>query len=284
MADQIRITEYTDPGCPWAWNAEPIRARLDFLYGDCLEWRVKMVGLSDEPRTGDDYDAQAVSERLRSMSRKHPMPIDTRPRAYGAATLPACRLVVGAKLHRPDQVRRVLRQLRVRNFSGEQLDAPETLEAVATDAGISVTEAQSWQQDPQVEEALRADMAAARQPAPAARALDHKLGNWSGGRRYTCPSYEVAREDGACIAIPGFQPLAAYEIVLANMAPGMERREAPSSASEVLEWSAIPMATAEVAAVMDTDFTSAREQLARVAQLEPVGADGFWRVRVAASG
>lgn len=276
MPAAIRITEYTDPACPWAWNAEPVRARLDFLYGDCLEWRVKMVGLSDQPTTGDDYDARAVSERLRTMARQHAMPIDTRERAYGAATMPACRLVVGAKLHRPDEVRRVLRQLRVRNWGGEQLDDPATLDAVAADAGIATAEAREWQQDPQVEAALREDMAAARRPAPAARALDHKLGNWSGGRRYTCPSYEVSREDGVCIAIPGFQPLAAYEVVLANVAPGMDRRESPERVEDVLAWSGIAMATAEVAAVMDTDFTSAREQLARVAQLEPLGADGLW--------
>jgi predicted DsbA family dithiol-disulfide isomerase len=277
VAAPIRITEYTDPGCPWAWNAEPVRARLDYLYGDCLEWRVRMVGLSDEPKTGADYDPQGWARRMKKMAREHPMPIDTRPREYGAATIPACRLVAGAKVHRPDAVRRVLRQLRVRNWSGEQLDAPETLDAVAADAGIDAAEARAWQDDEAVEAKLREDMAAAREPLPAARALDHKLGNWSGGRRYTCPSYEVLRhEDGVHIAIPGFQPFAAYEVVLANLAPVMDRREAPASVAEVLEWSGIPMATAEVAAVMDADFTSTREDLARTARLEPVGADGFW--------
>jgi len=26
---EVRITEFTDPGCPWAWSAEPARRRLD---------------------------------------------------------------------------------------------------------------------------------------------------------------------------------------------------------------------------------------------------------------
>ena len=40
MAADVCITEYTDPGCPWAYSAEPFRRRLTWLYGDRLEWRV----------------------------------------------------------------------------------------------------------------------------------------------------------------------------------------------------------------------------------------------------
>jgi len=44
----ITITEYTDPGCPFAWSAEPARRRVDWLYGDQLRWELRMVGLSDD--------------------------------------------------------------------------------------------------------------------------------------------------------------------------------------------------------------------------------------------
>jgi hypothetical protein len=27
----VRITEFTDAGCPWAFSAEPFRRRLDWL-------------------------------------------------------------------------------------------------------------------------------------------------------------------------------------------------------------------------------------------------------------
>ena len=47
-----------------------------------------------------------------------------------------------------------------------------------------------------VEAALQADIAAARDPLPAARALDHKLGGPREERRYTAPSYEIARAGG----------------------------------------------------------------------------------------
>jgi hypothetical protein len=120
-------------------------------------------------------------------------------------------------------------------------------------------------------------MAAARQPLPAARVLDAKLANWSGGRRYTCPSYEIERQaDGVRIAVPGFQPFAVYDVITANLVPGLERREAPSSVEEVLEWTGTPLASIEVAVVMDIAFEDARERLGRVAIEHPVGFDGFW--------
>jgi hypothetical protein len=124
-------------------------------------------------------------------------------------------------------------------------------------------------------------MIEARRPMPAARALDHKLANWSGGRRYTCPSYEITRaSDGVRIAVPGFQPFAAYDVVLANLVPDLDRREPPESVKEVLRWTGTPLASKEVAVVCDTSVQDAREALGRVAEEQHVGFDGFWTLRL----
>lgn len=45
----VLITDFTDPSCPWAYSAEPVRQRLDWLYGDRLQWQPRMVGLSESP-------------------------------------------------------------------------------------------------------------------------------------------------------------------------------------------------------------------------------------------
>ncbi|MEA2324585.1 MAG: hypothetical protein QOD81_4435 [Solirubrobacteraceae bacterium] len=280
MAD-VCITEFTDPGCPWAYSAEPFRRRLSWLYGDQLEWRVRMVGLAE---SADDYvergftpDKQAKA--FATIAREHGMPIDTSERPRMAATMPACRAVVAARLHAPDQMRPLLRRLRVRNFAGELLDEPETIAGAARDAGIDPGELERWMGEDEVETALREDMAAAREPQTAARVLDHKLANWSGGRRYTCPSYEIVRvEDGVRIAVPGFQPWAVYDVVTANLVPGADRRDPPDSVEDVLRWTGTPLATKEVAVVCDIDFTEARERLGRVAVEQHVGSDGFWTV------
>ena len=219
----VLITEFTDPGCPWAYSAEPFRRRLTWLYGESIAWEVRVVGLSESPRDYDErgFDTGAQAAAFRRISHEHGMPIDTRERPRMAATLPACRAIVAARRHAPDRMRLLLRRLRVRHFSGELLDEPATIDAAATDAGIDPAELARWMAEPETETELREDLALARRPMPAARILDHKLANWSGGRRYTCPSYEIVRvADGVRIAVPGFQPFGVYDVITANLVPG----------------------------------------------------------------
>jgi predicted DsbA family dithiol-disulfide isomerase len=275
----VCITEFTDPGCPWAYSAEPFRRRLSWLYGDRITWKVRVVGLAKDPRQyatrGFTPEKQAAA--FRHIARDHGMPIDTSVRPRMAATVPACRTIVAARMHAPGHERRLLRCLRVRHFSGELLDEPSTLREAAADAGLDPGELERWAAEPAVDAALADDMRAAREPIDAARVLDHKLANWSGGRRYTCPSYEVVREsDGVRIAVPGFQPWAVYDVVLANLVPGVDRREPPSGVDEVLRWTGTPLASKEVAVVCDVDVPQAREALGHVASERHVGADGFW--------
>jgi predicted DsbA family dithiol-disulfide isomerase len=279
MAADVCITEYTDPGCPWAYSAEPFRRRLSWLYGERLEWRVRLVGLAESPEEYLDrgFTPERQSSAFAMIAREHGMPIDTSVRPRMAATVPACRAVVAAKLRAPDRTRRLLRRLRVRHFSGELLDDAQTIAAAATDAGIDPGELEGWAAGDDVEEALREDMTAARHPIQAARVLDEKLANWSGGRRYTCPSYEIVRvSDGVKIAVPGFQPFAVYDVVTANLVPDVDRRPPPESVEDVLRWTGTPLATKEVAVVCGIDFAEARERLGRVAEEQHVGADGFW--------
>jgi len=279
MAD-VHINEFTDPGCPWAWSAEPFRRRIDWLYGDRIEWRLHMVGLSGSP---EDYlekgfTPEKMAGSFAKIASRHHMPIATHERPRMAATLPACRAVEAAREHGGERAARaLLRQLRIRHFSGGLLDEADTISAAAHDAGLDAGKLHGWMGGADVETALRADMAAAREPIAAARILDSKLANWSGGRRYTCPSYELVREsDGVRIAVPGFQPFAVYDVVLANLVPDLERRPDPESAEEVLGWAGEPLATQEVAVLLDIPFEAAREELGRVAVENHVGFDGLW--------
>jgi predicted DsbA family dithiol-disulfide isomerase len=275
----VCITEFTDPGCPWAWSAEPFRLRLRWLYGDAIEWRPRMVVLAEDPQEYLDkgFTPDKLRTGLTNIARDHGMPIDTSLRPRMAATAPACRAVVATRLHAPESERAILRALRRRCMAGGLLDEPATVRGAAADAGLDPDAVLAWSAEPATELAMRGDMADAREPIAAARVLDERLANWSGGRRYTCPSYEIVRRsDRVRIAVPGFQPFAAYDVVLANLVPGTERRAAPESVLEVLEWAGEPLATREVAVVCDIDHATAREELGRVADEAHVGADGFW--------
>jgi 2-hydroxychromene-2-carboxylate isomerase len=279
MAD-VRITEYTDPACPWAYSAEPFRRRLDWLYGDDVEWRARMVVLAE---TAEEYEERGMTTakqaaHFKSIARDHGMPIATVERPRVAATLPACRAVVAARIHAPERHRFLLRRLRVIHFAGDGLlDEPETIRTAAAAADLDPDALFGWMEGEDVETELREDMAAARRPLQAARVLDHKLANWTGGRRYTCPSYEVTRlADGVTIAVPGFQPFAVYDVLVANLVPGTHRKEPPHDVAEILRWTGTPLATREVAVVADIDAAEARERLGLVAIERHVGADGFW--------
>lgn len=282
---RLSVTEFSDPGCPWAWSAEPFRLRLSWLYGDAIEWHLRVVVLSERP---EDYvergfTPEMLAEGAARIAREHRMPIDTRVRPRMHATLPACRAVVATRVHAPGLERRLFRELQIRNFSGRLLDDPDTVGDAARAVGIDPAELFAWERDPVVLEQLEEDKALARRPAPAALALDHKLAGWSGGRRYTCPSYElVRRSDGATMAAPGFQPFATYDVIAANLLPELERRPDPETVEEVLRWAGYPLATQEVAVVCGIPFEQAREELGRIAIEHHVGADGLWALPSAA--
>jgi hypothetical protein len=240
-----------------------------------------MVVLSESPEDylekGFDPPKQAAA--FRKIAHEHGMPIDTRERPRMHATAPACRAVVAARLHAPGRAEGLLRCLRVHGFAGALLDEDATLESAAGDAGLDVGELRAWMASDEVRDAVEEDKALARAPSAAARVLDARLANWSGGRRYTCPSYEITRlSDGVTVTVPGFQPFAAYDVILANLVPGVDRREPPGSAREVLEWAGTPLATQEVATICELSREEAREDLGRVAEERHVGTDGFWSV------
>ncbi len=275
----VCITEFTDPACPWAYSAEPFRRRLTWLYGERIEWRVTMVGLSESPEEYLErgFTPEKQAKAFKKISHEHGMPIDTRERPRMEATVPACRAIVAARRNAPERMRMLLRRLRVRHFSGQLLDETETLHDAARDAGIEPAELDRWMAEAETEAELREDLQRARGPMPAARVLDHKLANWSGGRRYTCPSYEIVRlSDEVRIAVPGFQPFAVYDVILANLVPDLERCDPPESVEEVLRWTGTPLASKEVATLLDVGLDEARERLGRVAVEEHVGFDGFW--------
>jgi len=268
----LEISLFTDPACPFAFSAEPVRRCLRWHYGDGLVWTIRMIVLTLEPG-----EAEKLAEGAPTLQRRFGMPIDPAPYPRPASSEPACRAVVAARVNAPGTEEALLRRLRVRTMLGGLLDDPDLIAGAAREAGLDPDRLAEWCASEEIALALGADMTAARRPAPAADALDHKLGGPRAERRYTAPSYEIVRpEDGVTAVVPGFNPVEAYEVAIANLAPGLERRAKPGSVDELLAWSGEPLATAEVAAVMQIDATEARVALSAVAVPHAAGADFFW--------
>ena len=268
----IEIDLYTDPACPFAFSAEPVRRRLRWLYGDALAWRPRMIVL-----TLEDGEAEKLAQGAPGLQRRHGMPIAPEPHARPASSEPACRAVVAARRRAPACAEALLRALRVLTMAGGLLDDPALIAAAAVDAGLDRAQLRDWSAEPETEAELAADIAAARAPSPAARALDHKLGGPEHERRYTAPSYELRRSDGTATAcVPGFNPAAVYETVIANLDPELRRAAPPDSVTELLAWASAPLATAEVLQIMDADAATVRSQLAAGAVPIPAGAEFYW--------
>lgn len=269
----LTVTLFTDPACPFAFSAEPQRLRLRWHYGEGLEWRTRMIVL-----TREKGEAEKLAEGAPGLQRKFGMPIDPSPYPRPASSEPACRAVVAARLNAPAAEDGLLRALRVRTMAGGLLDDPALIDAAAVDAGIDPAELATWVASEETDAALEADAAAARSPAPAARALVHKLGGPAEERRYSTPSYEFHGPSGEAIVVPGFTPVEAYEVAIANLAPDLARRPAPKDVTELLDWAPYPLATAEVIAITGLSEPKARAALSKAAEPIPSGADLYWRL------
>jgi 2-hydroxychromene-2-carboxylate isomerase len=268
----LAITLFTDPACPFAFSAEPQRLRLRWYYGEGLEWTTRMIVL-----TREEGESEKLAEGAPGLQRKFGMPIEPSPYPRPASSEPACRAVVAARLNAPEREEGLLRALRVRTMAGGLLDDPALIDAAVADAGIDPRELAGWVASEETDAALEGDAAAARSPAPAARALDHKLGGPAGERRYSAPSYEIHGPGGETIVVPGFNPVEAYEVAIANLAPGLERRPVPDDVGELLDWAPYPLATVEVMAITGLHEDDARAALAQAGEPIPSGADFYWR-------
>src|SRR5687767_16012579 len=109
------------------------------------------------------FTPEMLAEGSAQIARDHRMPIDTRLRPRVPATLPACRAIVATRVHDPQRAQPLLRAVQIRNFSGELLDEPATIEGAARDVGIAPEELFGWERDPLVLEELEEDMRLARQ-------------------------------------------------------------------------------------------------------------------------
>ena len=157
------------------------------------------------------------------------MPIDPAPYPRPASSEPACRAVVAARLHAPEPQEPLLRRLRVRVMQAGLLDDPELIAAAARDVGLDPGRAAgvvrtrrrrggaAGRHRGRAQSAARRARARpqARRPARGAALHGAEL------RDHLVPTA------GRLIAVPGFNPVEAYETAIANLAPELERRPKP---------------------------------------------------------
>ena len=125
---------------------------------------------------------------------------------------------------------RVFRALQLANFTTPLLldDDAQLAEALSSVPGVDAREIVSRLDAAEVSEAYERDRAEARTAAGSASELQGKTAASDGPVRYTAPSV-VFERDGQALQAGGFQPVEAYDVLLANLDPTLAREPVPPS-------------------------------------------------------
>jgi predicted DsbA family dithiol-disulfide isomerase len=286
----IAVTLYTDPACPWAYSALPALRVLEWRYGSQLDWRLVLVGLSEDTSA---YDANGYtplrSARSRAdFRRRYGMPYTTERKARLTASAPACRAVVAARLLHPGSEWRVLRALQFANFTSPSLldNDADLISALRDVPDVEADAIVAFMGDSAVDEAYRQDKVETRAAEGSAAELQGKTRRTDGPVRFTAPSL-VFEHDGRRLVAGGFQPVEAYDVLVVNLDPTLERQAPPETPAPLLEHFADGLTTQEVAALLTAgndavDRAAAEDALLQLvadgrASRTPLGDDALWR-------
>ncbi|MGZ4174534.1 MAG: DsbA family oxidoreductase [Solirubrobacteraceae bacterium] len=248
----MKVTLYNDPACPWAYSESPPLRVLEWRYGDQLQWRLVLIGLTEDAAQYVARGYTPLRGALGQLSfRRYGMPFAPAPKARISATARACRAVVAARLAEPGSEWRVFRALQLANFTRPLvLDDDEQLRAVLSEVpGVDADAIIAALDSAAVTEAYERDRAEARTAAGSPAEFQGKAATTDGPVRFTAPS--VVFEHGAQrLVAGGFQPVEAYDVLVANLDPSLERREAPATPAPLLDNFPDGLTTQEVAALM----------------------------------
>jgi 2-hydroxychromene-2-carboxylate isomerase len=294
----ISATLYSDPACPWAYSATPALTVLRWRYRDQLDWRLVTIGLREETTSlaSHGYTPARQAMGARSFRDRYGMPFATAPPSRLAATGRACRALVATRLAHPGREFAALRALAFARFNTTLLlDEDDSIAAaLSTVDGIDAAGIVASLDSTPVTEAYESDKAQARSAAGGPTEFQGKAAVSDGAVRYTAPS--VVFEAGERrLEVGGFQPVEAYDVIIANLDVSLERVPPPDGPSELLEYFTDGLCTQEVAALLagnlvDPDRPGAEQALIELvaegrATREPLGNDAIWRaIPVPASG
>jgi 2-hydroxychromene-2-carboxylate isomerase len=285
----ISATLYSDPACPWAYSESPALRVLEWRYGDQLDWRLVVIGLSEDASRYAAIGYTPLRGALGQLSfRRYGMPFSPMPKERMSATARACRAVVAARLADPGSEWRVFRALQLANFTTPLIldDDAQLADALRAVPGLDADGVLATLDDPAVSQAYERDKAEARTAAGSPSELQGKTAASDGPVRYTAPSV-VFESGGRRLEAGGFQPVEAYDVLVANLDPAIDRRPVPDTPAPLLAHFPDGVTTQEVTAMLTDSNDAPDRDAAERALLELVAAgeaertalgdDALWR-------
>jgi hypothetical protein len=219
---------------------------------------------------------------------RYGMPFSPAPKPRLSATSRACRAVVAARLASPGSEWRVFRAIQFANFTTPLVldDDAMLTDALRTVPGVDAEAVVGAIDSPEVVSAYEADKHETRTAAGSAAELQGKTRATDGPVRFTAPSIVFA-SNGTRLVAGGFQPVEAYDVLVANLDPELRREAAPESPEPLLARFEYGLTTQEVAALL-VDGNERPDRAAAEAALlelvaegravrEPLGDDALWR-------
>jgi protein-disulfide isomerase-like protein with CxxC motif len=250
---RISVTHFSDPGCPWAYSASPAFAVLRWRYGSQLDWRLVTIGLAEDPDRYVQLGYTPARMTVGNMRfRRYGMPFLSEPRARVAATGRACRAIVATRLLDPPREGDVFRALQLGWFTttlvlDEDKDIARALERVS---GLDVKAVVAAIDDERTIAAYESDKQETRTAEGSPTDFQGKARNTDGLVRYSAPSIRFDGPDGRRLEAGGFQKVEAYDVLIANLDPGLEREAPAAEPLEALTRFPGGLVTQEVAAIM----------------------------------
>jgi predicted DsbA family dithiol-disulfide isomerase len=277
----ISVTMYSDPACPWAYSESPALRVIEWRYGAQLKWRLVLVGLTE---SASQYEARGYTPLRGALGQlrfrgRYGMPFAPAPKPRLSATARACRVVIAARIADPGSEWRVFRALQLANFTRPMLldDDGDLRAALSGVPKIDAEPIVGRIDAPDVVEAYQRDRAEARSAGGSAAELQGKTATTDGPVRFTAPSL-VFESNGTRLIAGGFQPVEAYDVLVANLDPALYREPPPDTPAPLLERFRDGLTTQEVAALM-THGNDAPDRASAEAQLlELVGTGQAVRV------
>jgi protein-disulfide isomerase-like protein with CxxC motif len=289
----IRATLFSDPACPWAYSATPPLTALRWRYGDQIDWSLVTIGLRDDVAdlAANGYTPARQLGHQRLFRDRYGMPMSLQPRPRLTSTGRACRAVVATRIAHPGREFSALRAIAFAYFTTPMLmDEDEGLAAALEGVeGVDAAAVVGSLDSAAVSEAYEADKAHARTAGGGATDFQGKAAlSPEGVVRYTAPSVLFETADGRGLECGGFQPLEAYDVVIANLDTSLERQGPPADGPlALLEAFPEGLCTQEVALALagnlaPVDRSAAEDALlelvaAGAATREPLGDDALWR-------
>jgi predicted DsbA family dithiol-disulfide isomerase len=284
----ISTTLYSDPACPWAYSESPALRVLEWRYGDQLDWRLVLIGLTE---SASQYERRGYTPLRGALGqvrfRRYGMPFAPSPKDRVSATARACRAVVATRLLHPGKEWAAFRALQLANFTTRLLldDDTQLRDVLRTVSGIDADEIVSRLDSPEVTEAYERDRDETRGAAGTAAELQGKTATTDGPVRFTAPSV-VFESNGQRVVAGGFQPLEAYDVLIANLDPTLHREPPPYSPAPVLVRFPDGLKTQEVALLLTENNGTPDRAGAEAAMVElvaegkairqPLGDDALW--------